>query len=205
MAYHGGGMSNVDRCFLDVESDTHELDHPTLIATLRRLGIPLSDDPYTGTHIQGDVAMECQSADWAPGRGHVIQGVRLAVSAVRVLGRDRWFDGESDGLLPTARIGCDVSLADPRAIQSPFVLDAKASTDGGEALGTGGVRCPPVGPEVRRTDGEVILKRLPPETVTLDLRVLDLYRAWRVVFRGVRVVLDPTAVPPAEGRGQPPK
>jgi hypothetical protein len=187
VTYYGGGMSNVDRCFLDIQSDTAELDHPTLIATLQEVGIPLSDEPYTGTSILGDVAMESHAVDWAPGREHVIQGVRLAVSPVTVLGRDQWFDGEADGLLPTARIGCDVSLADPTAVQTPFDVRAEARTGGGEVLGNGGMGCSPAA-GARHADGQMILVRLPPETVDLHLRVLDLHRAWRVLFRGVRVI-----------------
>lgn len=48
---YGGGSSNVHRCFLDIESDDRDLDRPTLVATLTRLGIPVGDT----TDIHGDV------------------------------------------------------------------------------------------------------------------------------------------------------
>jgi hypothetical protein len=48
----GGGMSNVHRCFIDIEADDRELDMATLIATLERLGIPVGKD----TGIEGDVS-----------------------------------------------------------------------------------------------------------------------------------------------------
>ena len=49
---YGGGSSNVHRCHIDIQSNGPELDRPTLIATLERLGIPVGDD----TSISGDVS-----------------------------------------------------------------------------------------------------------------------------------------------------
>ena len=48
----GGGSSNVHRCHIDIESDASELDRPALVATLKRLGIPVGDD----LSISGDVS-----------------------------------------------------------------------------------------------------------------------------------------------------
>jgi hypothetical protein len=52
VTYYGGGSSNVHRCYLDIESDDRDLDRPTLVATLKRLGIPVGDD----TSIYGDLS-----------------------------------------------------------------------------------------------------------------------------------------------------
>jgi hypothetical protein len=54
VTYYGGGSSNVHQCYLDLESDAPQLDRPTLLATLRRLGIPLGDN----TFIHSDVSPE---------------------------------------------------------------------------------------------------------------------------------------------------
>jgi hypothetical protein len=51
VTYYGGGSSNVHRCYIDIESDDRDLDRPTLIATLVRLGIPVGGD----TSIHGDL------------------------------------------------------------------------------------------------------------------------------------------------------
>ena len=40
---YGGGSSNVHRCHIDIEADDRELDRPTLVAMLKRLGIPIDD------------------------------------------------------------------------------------------------------------------------------------------------------------------
>jgi hypothetical protein len=185
--YYGGGMSNVHRCFLDLESDTNELDHPMLIATLRRLGIPLSDDPFTGISIHGDVAMPRQTADWADGCEHVVQGVRLKLSAVTVLSKDQWFDGRANGLLPTARVRCEVSSATGSALPTPFVLNVEVGTPGGDVLGSTESHWLSTESLTRDPSAEIILKHLPPETATVALRALDVHRAWKVVFRSVRV------------------
>src|SRR5262245_2121065 len=142
VTYYGGGSSNVDRCYLDIESDTRDLDHPTLIATLKRLGIPLSADPLTGISIYGDVAMESQAVDWAHGREHVVQGVRLKVSNVVVLSKDKWFDGGAKGILPVARVQCEMTPASGTVLRAPFSLTVEASTDDGRGIASSGMNWP---------------------------------------------------------------
>jgi hypothetical protein len=50
---YGGGSSNVHRCYIDIESEDHHLDRPTLVKTLERLGIPMGD-----IAIDGDLSPE---------------------------------------------------------------------------------------------------------------------------------------------------
>jgi hypothetical protein len=54
LTQYGGGSSNVDRCSISIESEDRDLDRPTLIATLERLGIPVGDN----TGIYGDLSPE---------------------------------------------------------------------------------------------------------------------------------------------------
>jgi hypothetical protein len=187
VTYYGGGSSNVDRCYLDIESGGPELDHPTLIATLRRLGIPLSEDPLTGISIYGEVAMEARAVGWAVGREHLIQGVRLKVSNVVVLPKDKWFDGGAKGILPVARVRCEVTPAPGTVLRAPFVLTVEASTDAGEPVASSGMNWPTATSVARDSIIDLILNRRPSETLTLTLRALDLHRAWQVAFRGVPV------------------
>jgi hypothetical protein len=52
MTQYGGGSSNVDSCYIEIQSEDRELDRTTLIAVLKRLGVPTEDD----TGILGDVS-----------------------------------------------------------------------------------------------------------------------------------------------------
>src|SRR5438067_3047648 len=77
--HYGIGSSSLERDALDIESEDRPLDHPTLIATLKGLGIPLAEDQFNHTDIVGDVAMARQTVEWAPGRGADIEDVHLEV------------------------------------------------------------------------------------------------------------------------------
>jgi len=48
---YGGGLSNVHRCYIDIQSDNRELDRPTLVTALQRLDIAGDD-----VSIHGDVS-----------------------------------------------------------------------------------------------------------------------------------------------------
>ena len=74
VAHYGIGSSSMERDGLDIESDGRPLDHPTLVATLKGLGIPLSEDQFNDTSIIGDVAMARQSVAWGAQLGSRYRG-----------------------------------------------------------------------------------------------------------------------------------
>jgi hypothetical protein len=105
MTQYGGGSSNVHRCCLDIESADRLLDHPTLLATLKRLGIPLTEDASTYTTISGDVSMERRSVEWAHCQEADIADVHLEVLAAAPAGSFQW----EDRRLPRVGVRCAVS------------------------------------------------------------------------------------------------
>src|SRR5262249_7259053 len=105
VTYYGGGTSNVHRGFLDIESSDRQLDHPTLIATLKRLGIPLTGNAFTHTGISGDVSMDRRSVEWAHGREADIDDVHVEILDVTSRDPFQW----QDRLVPQLGVRCIVS------------------------------------------------------------------------------------------------
>jgi hypothetical protein len=176
---YGGGSSNVHRCFLAIESEDRPLDHPTLIATLKRLGIPLTENPFTGTLIAGDVSMERRSVEWAHGRAADVADVHVEFLDVAPRGS---FELEGRRV-PQLGVRCIVSPRGTSPLRFPLAMEVIALREDEKRLGF-----------FHRTVtssshlGETILNIPTAEqvaTVHLLVRLLDMHRAGEVVFRSV--------------------
>jgi hypothetical protein len=179
---YGGGSSNVHRCYLDIESADHQLDHPTLIATLKRLGIPLTQDPSVYTSISGDVSMERRSFDWPRCREADVGDVHVEVVDVTPRGPIQW----KGRLVPQVGVRCIVSPCGNEYLKVPLCMEVTALGEDDKPLGSG-LRTYS-GPLSR--PGETVCE-LPVErevaTVNLLVRILDIHRAGEVMFRSVPV------------------
>ncbi len=181
---YGGGSSNVHRCGLVIESETSELDHPTLINTLAKLGIPLSSDQFTGTSIYGDVLMHRQTVEWRNSHGVAIQDVHLEVLEVAHLAKAEWLDAGEEGLIPTVGVKYRISTHKTQALQFPVDLSIQLIHANGKELGKSH------GPTWRA--GEFTARPTATDkTATVDLlvRILDIHRAGEALFRTVPVAL----------------
>lgn len=179
---YGGGSSNVNRCYLDIESADQPIDHPTLITTLKALGIPLAEDPSNHTDIHGDVSMERRSVEWAHCREADIDDVHLEVLGVTP---SNPFEAEGR-LIPQVEVRCVVSPRGNRRLRFPLGLEVAALGKDDKpssrwVVCSGSVSRP----------GEIVFEvPMEPQAATVDLlmRVLDIHRAGEAVFRVVPVL-----------------
>jgi hypothetical protein len=182
VTHYGIGSSSMDRDALDIESEDRPLDHPTLIATLKDLGIPLAEDEFNYTSIIGDVAMLRQSVEWAPGRGADIEDVHLEVLDVSPQGSIQW----QDRLVPRLGVRCIVSPRGSSALRYPLCMDIKGLREDGKPLS----HLATYSGALWHT-GEVTFA-VPTEelvaAVHLLVRILDIHRAGEVLFQSVPVV-----------------
>jgi hypothetical protein len=185
VTYYGIGSSNLERDAIDVESDERPLDHPTLLATLRGLDIPLVEDPFNYTSISGDVSMARQSVKWEPGRGADIEDVHLEILDVRPHGSFEW----QDRFVPRLGVRCIVFPRGNDPLKFPVCIDVRALREDGQPISRLAILGGPVW-QAGETTFEVPMDE-PVDTIQLLVRILDLHRAGEVLFRSVPVTSSP--------------
>jgi hypothetical protein len=179
--HYGIGSSSLERDALDIESEDRPLDHPTLIATLKGLGIPLAEDQFNHTDIIGDVAMARQSVEWAHGRGAEIEDVHLEILGVTPQGSVQW----QDRLVPRLGVRCSISPRGSGTLRYPLCIEVKGLRDDGRPLS----RLATHSGALWHT-GEATFEvptEEPVAVVHLLVRILDIHRAGEVLFRSVPV------------------
>jgi hypothetical protein len=179
--HYGIGSSSMERDALDIESEDRPLDHPTLIATLKDLGIPLAEDQFNYTSIIGDVAMPRQSVEWAHGREADIGDVHLEVLDVTPQGSVQW----QDRLVPRLGVRCIISPRGSSPLRFPLCLEVKGLREDGKPLS--GLAT--YSGELWHT-GEATFEvptEEPVAAVHLLVRILDIHRGGEVLFRSVPV------------------
>jgi hypothetical protein len=179
---YGGGSSNVHRGSLDIESEDGRLDHPTLVAILKKLDIPLTEDTFTHTNILGDVSMERRSLTWAQCREADIADVHVEILGAAPAASIQW----KDRRIPCIGVRCNVSPRGPAPLKTPLCIDVTAIRDNGRPLGgfatlSGAVWHP--GERVFDVPVEEVVAN-----VDLLVRILDIHRAGEVVFRSIPVL-----------------
>jgi hypothetical protein len=178
VTYYGSGSSNVHRCFLDVESDDCQLDHPTLIATLMRLGIPLTEDPSTYTTISGDMSMARRSEEWGYCQEADMADVHLQILDVTPGGSFQW----KDRRVPCLGVRCIVSPHGSKTLRFPVCMRVTALRTEGNPLGH--AEGPLWHPGERAFEAPT---EEPVASFDLLVRILDIHRAGEVVFHSVTV------------------
>ena len=182
VTHYGIGSSSMDRDGLDIESEGRQLDHPTLIATLNSLGIPLSEQQYNDTTIIGDVAMARQSVAWAHSRGADIEDLHLEIVDVTPQGSVQW----KDHLVPRLEVRCVISPRGNSPLRCPLGMEIKGLRADGKPLSHLGTYSGP-----HWHTGEATFEvptEAPSAAVDLLVRILDIHRAGEILFRSVPVV-----------------
>jgi hypothetical protein len=179
--HFGIGSSSMDRDGLDIESEDRPLDHPTLIATLKGLGIPLAEDQSNYTSIIGDVAMPRQSVEWVDHRGADVGDMHLDILDVTPKGSVQW----QDHLVPRLEVRGVVSPRGSSSLRCPLCFQVKGLREDGNSLS----RLASYGGALWHS-GEITFEVPTEEPVTeihLLVRILDIHRAGEVLFRSVPV------------------
>ena len=176
------GSSNLHRVGIDIESSSCELDHATLIATLAKLDVPLSSDPFTGTHLYGDVAMKRCSVAWETSHQATVEDVRVEIQEVELLDRKEWFYAGEKGLVPVIGLTCRVGPSGPAPPRFPVEIAFGIHRPDGKSLGGSS------GP-LWRTGPARFTANMSDVTpmIDLDVRILDIHRAGEIMFRSVPV------------------
>jgi hypothetical protein len=185
--HYGIGSSSMDRDGLDIESEDRPLDHPTLIATLKGLGIPLAEDRFNNTSILGDVEMPQQSIDWAPRRGADVEDMHLEVVDVTPHGSLQW----QDRLVPRLRVRCTLSPRGSAPLSYPVRMEVRGLREDGRPLSRLVTDSGPLW-----NTGEATFEvpaEEPVAAVHLLVRILDIHRASEVLFRSVPVASSPSS------------
>jgi hypothetical protein len=120
----------MDRDGLDIESEGRPLDHSTLIATLKSLGIPVSEDQFNYTSIIGDVAMARQFVAWAQSPGADIEDVHLEILDVAPQGSVQW----QDLLVPRLAVRCLISSRKSSSLRCPLCMEVEGLSEDGKPL-----------------------------------------------------------------------
>jgi hypothetical protein len=179
--HYGIGSSSMDRDGLDIESDDRALDHPTLIATLKGLGLPLSEAQFNYTDIIGDVAMMRHSVEWGHTRGADIDDLHLEIADVNPQGSVQW----QDRLVPRLGVRCVISPRGSTPLRFPLCMEVKGFREDGTPLS----RLATYSGALWHA-GEARFEVPTDELVTavdLLVRILDIHRAGEVLFRSVPV------------------
>jgi hypothetical protein len=171
----------MDRDGLDIESESCLLDHPTLIATLKSLGIPLSEQQFNDTTIIGDVAMARQSVAWAHTRGADIEDVHLEIVDVTPQGSVQW----QDRLVPRLGVRCIISARGSSPLRCPLGMEIKGLREDGKPLSRLATYSGPLW-HVGEATFEVATEE-PSAAIDLLVRILDIHRAGEVLFRSIAV------------------
>jgi hypothetical protein len=185
VTHYGIGSSSMDRDGLDIESDDRPLDHATLIAALKSLGIPLSEQQFNDTGIIGDVAMARQSVVWAHSRGADIEDVHLEIVDLTPHGSVQW----QDRLVPRLGVRCIISARGSIPLRYPLGMAITGLGEDGMPLSRLATYSGPLW-----RGGEVTFEvptEEPSAAIDLLVRILDIHRAGEVLFRSVPVRSSP--------------
>ena len=181
VTHYGIGSSSMDRDGLDIESDGRTLDHPTLIATLNSLGIPLREQQFNDTTIIGDVTMARQSVAWAYSRGADIEDVHLEIVDVTLQGSVQW----QDRLVPRLGVRCIISARGSSPLRCPLGMEIKGLREDSKPLSQLATYSGPLW-HAGEVSFEVPAEE-PSAAIDLLVRILDIHRAGEVLFRSVPV------------------
>jgi hypothetical protein len=175
----GIGSSSMDRDGLAIESNDRPLDHPTLIATLKGLGVPLSEQQFNHTDIIGDVAMARQSVDWVQSRECAVGDVHLEILAVTSQGAVR----RQDRLVPRLVVRCLISPRGSSSLRYPVCMEVKGLHEDGSPLSRLATSSGPLWHAGEATF-EVPTEE-PVAAIDLLVQILDIHRAGEVRFQSV--------------------
>jgi hypothetical protein len=179
VTFYGGVSPDWDE--LHIESKDHELDYPTLIATMASSGVPLYE---RDTYISGDLLIERQYVDTTMRRDAKIGDLRLEILDVTAGGPEVV---PHDRLIYPLRVRCTITSCDGKGLQFPLDMDISALREDEEHLGKGGIRMA----SGSLSASQQITIKVPAseqvEVVNLVVKILDVHRAGEVVFRSLHV------------------
>lgn len=192
VVHYGGGSSNIDRCYLTLESEDGHMDHPTLKATLTRLGIPLTED----TSVFGDLPVERKlDIYWTECRAVSIQDVHLEILDITP-GEPGRFPTKAGStktrLVPSVNVRCMLSPHGDGPLEFPLVIKVDAFSEDNKPLAAGSINW--TSGETLSGSKEIVVgipignKRL--AALNLLVRIFDIHRAGEVMFRSVPVTSD---------------
>jgi hypothetical protein len=179
VTFYGGVSPDWDA--LHIESEDHELDHPTLIATLASSCVPLYERHAS---IYGDLLLERQYVDATKRRDAKIGDLRLEILDITADGPKTMLP---DRLIYPLRVRCTITPCYGKGLQLPLDMNISALRADDQNLGTGGIRM----------DGgslsapQQITIEIPASeqagVVNLLVKILDVHRAGEVVFQSLQV------------------